>query len=213
MKEVKMGLDVSEGKLPIYNEPLKEYKDDIVPEFRPVVVHRLEWFVRARIELERRMLVCGVDPRPESLEFTEAHAAVLLVMLQESDSPTAARLRAQAAAWTGGYQLKEAAPILREIVLDENDDLQTRMNAIPAYVDMVGDEAYDVIDTVLASPIVAIRVAAYRVALADRRRKIAELALARLETETSRQVRAEVLRHAALLQERNTTNETEHPLI
>jgi HEAT repeat protein len=166
----------------------------------------LNEYVRARIELERRMLVCGVGPQAESLKFTTAHAAVLLVMLQEFDSPLAARLRTQAASWAGSFELKEAIPILRELILDEDDDLQTRLNAIPSYIGMMGDRACDVLDQLLNSDHPAIRTAVYAEALSDRRRKIAGLALARIKTE-SPQVYAAVLRRAPLLQERDSTNE------
>jgi HEAT repeat protein len=152
------------------------------------------------------MLVCGVGPQSESLKFTTVHAAVLLVMLQEFDSPLAARLRAQAAGWAGSFELKEAIPILRELILDEDDDLQTRLNAIPSYIGMMGDQAYDVLDQLLTSDHPTIRTSVYAEALSDRRRKIAGLALARLKTETP-QVYAAVLRRAPLLQERDSTNE------
>jgi hypothetical protein len=211
MAEVEMAIKTSENELPVYNEPLKEFTGDIVPEFDKVVVPRLDWFVRARLELERKMLVCGVDPRPESLEFTEAHAAVLLVMLHEFDSPFSARLRPQAAIWAGAYKLKEAAPVLHQIMLDDEDDFVTRLNALNSYVGLVGDEAYEVIDKFLASPNPAIRSAAYRVALEERNSRIAELARVRYETEEDQIVRAEVLRHSALLQEHNSTTATDHP--
>jgi hypothetical protein len=129
-----MTLNVGDNKLPVYNEPSKDFTRDVVPQLREVSVGRLNEYVRARIELERRMLVCGVGPQAESLKFTTAHAAVLLVMLQEFDSPLAARLRTQAASWAGSFELKEAIPILRELILDEDDDLQTRLNAIPSLI-------------------------------------------------------------------------------
>jgi hypothetical protein len=56
-----MALGVSEQKLPIYNEPLKEFKGDVVPVggWPP----RLRLVRACSIELERRLLVCGVDPQ------------------------------------------------------------------------------------------------------------------------------------------------------
>jgi hypothetical protein len=205
-----MTLDSSADKLPIYNETLKSFSRDIVPRFSEVVVSRLNPLVLARIELEHNMFVCGVEPRPRGLKLNGTHFKVLLEMLEEFDSPSSVRLRAQAAAAAGNYEIRATIPILRKIVLDEDDDLQTRLNAILSFVKMVGDEAYDIIEKVLASPNPSLRMVAYRVALQDPESRIAGLALKRLKKEEDRSVYAAVIRRAAVLQERYTTLEAPH---
>jgi hypothetical protein len=205
-----MTLDTGADKLPIYNEPLKSFDRDVVPRFSEVVVSRLDRFVQARIELENSMFLCGIDPPSFSPDFTELHAEVLLKMLIEFDSPPSVRWRAQSAIWAGNYKIKEAIPILREMVLDEDDDLQTRLNAIPSFVEMTGDEAYNVIERLLQNDNPTIRIATYRAALRDRESRIAGLALEQLKREEDRSVFAAVVRRSAVLQERYTTTEAPH---
>lgn len=195
----------------IYNEPLQKPTSDVVPKSEVAAADYFNRYVRARLELERRLLVCGVDPNLKSLEFTEAHAEVLLIMLQELDSPYAARLRTQAATWAGPYELKGAATVLRKIALDANDDLQTRLNAIASYIGMVGDEACEVIEELLTSTDLTVRTTVYVVALRHRGSKIAELALERLKSEKNPRVRTAVSRRSPVLQERSSTKDTKHP--
>ncbi|HYN24868.1 MAG TPA: hypothetical protein VES69_07470 [Pyrinomonadaceae bacterium] len=104
-----------------------------MPKVRRAAIRSLSPVVRARIQLEASLRVCGVDPAPKVTKFTAVHRRVLLAMLSKVDSPVSASLRARAADVTGTLRIREAAPVLRRMALDEQEDLQTRLNSVCSY--------------------------------------------------------------------------------
>lgn len=179
---------------PRYNEPLPRPRGDRVPRVPTVGPRRLERVVRARLELERSLRECANGPTRRPLSLTAAHRTALLAILSETDSPLAASLRARAAAVVGPMKLEQAAPALRRMVLDEGDDLQTRLNAAGSYLTIRGRAAVRDIPLLLRSREPAVRAAVYLGALRSPVSQLVEAARGRFVKESDARVRAMVSR-------------------
>ncbi len=176
----------------VHNEPLARPRGDRFPKGEPVPIARLNRVVRARLELERELRVCGNRPIGNPLRITQAHVRVLLAMLAEVDSPLAASLRARAAGAAGPMKLERAAPVLRKMALDEEEDLHTRLNAAASYIELRKHAAAGDVSTLLESKDTLIRATVYVAALKSGDPRLTRLAEARYERENDRSVRRQV---------------------
>ena len=91
-----------------YNEPGKSSRGDRVPKLVQISARALEPVVRARLEVENTLRVCGNERAP-AFRFTARHQQALVAMLRETDSPVSASLRARAAAAVGPLKIAKAA--------------------------------------------------------------------------------------------------------
>jgi hypothetical protein len=122
----------------VLNEPTLERTGDKVPALARLNLKALGPTVGARLILERDLRVCGLARPGPSIRVTAAIRQVLLTMLEETDSPFSASLRMRAAALAGPLDVKKAAPRLRRIALDEDEDLATRLGAVRSYLRLAG---------------------------------------------------------------------------
>lgn len=184
-----------------FNEPVDVVWKDVVPpqaRFRP---ERLGATVQARIELESQFRVCGADPqtRRSAIEFTPTHRKVLVLMLSESDSPFSASLRAVAAATAGPLRLTEAARVLRDMAVDENEDRKTRLHAIESYLSLAPAGTARDLATILRSPDPMARSAALVAAFRTGSAQLMRIAQAHLREEKDAGVRSRVQRRVSVL--------------
>jgi hypothetical protein len=178
----------------VYNEPVVARHGDRLPSPATVPVARLSAVVKARLELERHLRVCGNRPLGPPFHFTVTHARVLIRMLSELDSPLSAGLRARAAGVVGALRLERAVPLLRRIAIDEDDDIQTRLNAASSLIllrprGIAGDVA-----KLLESTDARLRATVYVAAVTSDDPRLRTLAEERYAKEKDRTV----LRHVAL---------------
>jgi hypothetical protein len=183
----------------VYNEPSTRPRGDRVPKAQPFAPARLGRLVRARLELERELRICANRPASKPLRFTDAHAQVLLAMLTELDSPKSASLRARAAAAVGPMGLTKAAPTLRKMALDQQEDEQTRLNAAASYVMLRKRAAADDVSAMLESEEPLMRTTVYVSALRSGDSRLIDLAEARYQEEDDPSVRRQVARRVPTL--------------
>lgn len=176
----------------VYNEPSLRPRGDRVPKGKPFAPGRLDPLVRARLELERELRVCANRPMSKAFHLTDAHAQVLLAMLTEVDSPMSASLRARAAGVVGAIGLTKAAPTLRKMALDEEEDAQTRLNAAASYTMLRKRAATDDVSDMLESKEPLLRTAVYVAALMSGDSHLIDLAEARYQKEDDLSVRRQV---------------------
>ena len=189
--------------LTYFNEPRKSSRGDRVPKLAPISTRALSPVVRARLEIERTLRVCGNDRSP-ALRFRAAHEHSLVAMLREADSPMSASLRARAAAAVGPLQLARAAPVLRTMAMNEDEDLQTRINAVDSYLRIRGRRAGGELAALLRAKHALVRATTYVAALKSEP-ALAGAAAKHFKTERDARVKAYVLRRVPALQSRGAT--------
>ncbi len=185
-----------------FNEPALRRPADAVPRFGPVPPRLLEPAVRARLELERAFEAGEIAP---GIRWTPSHRKVLLAMLDEVDSPRAARLRAQAARWAGRLKLAAAIPRLRRIAVDPAEDVATRAAAIRSYIELDSRGATRALPSILNAPEATVRGVAYGAALRSKDPKLRRAARQRFDRETSPAVRSMVARRSGVVRRAVTT--------
>lgn len=190
-----MGIERSK----LYNEPLEVAWRDVVPAAARIRPERLGAAVQARIELESRLRVCGVEPQSGlgTLQFTAVHRRVLVRMLSEADSPLSASLRAAAAAAAGPLKLTEAGPVLRGMAVDEKEDRRTRLHAIESYISLGGASVARDLSAILRSRDPLARSSALVGALRTGAPRLAKIAHAHLQREKNAGIRALVSRRVS----------------
>jgi hypothetical protein len=175
---------IRKAKRAVYNEPLPVRTGDVFPKTPRVALQRIGATVRARLTLERKLrLVCGLAKPEPSIARTAHIRRLLLTMLDESDSPLSASLRARAAALAGPFGLRNAAPKLGRIAADESEDLATRLGAVQSYFSFSEERGAAVLRKVLASKTWQVRACAYVEVLNSGSAALREVAFRRLETE------------------------------
>jgi hypothetical protein len=189
--------------LAYYNEPRKTSRGDRVPKPARATTRALAPIVRARLEIERALRLCGNDRSPAP-RIRAAHAHALVAMLREADSPMSASLRARAAAAVGPLKLTKALPALRAMVLDEEDDLLTRVNAASSYLQIRGRRAAGEITVLLRVRHPLVRATIYVAALHGDR-ALADAAARRFGAERDGRLKAYVLRRVPALRTRSAT--------
>jgi hypothetical protein len=175
----------------IYNEPLSSPRGDLTP--KTASIKRIDKMVKARLELERHLRICG-NPPTRPFRLTAAHSRVLLAMLSENDSPMSASLRARAAGVAGEVKLRRAAPILAQMALDEKEDLQTRINAAGSYISFGGHAGSAATSRLLRVKDTLVRAAAYVAAMKVADTRLVALAERQFKRERNRRVQAMVTR-------------------
>jgi hypothetical protein len=190
-----------------YNEPVEAAGRDVMPASARVRPERLGAAVHARLMLESQLRICGVQPKEtiKSVEFGPAHRKVLVRMLSEVDSPLSASLRSAAAAAAGRLRLAEAAPLLRAMATDENEDARTRLHAIDSYIALAGAKAARDLKAILSSSDPVARSTALIAALRTNLPQLAKLAHAHLQKEKDAGVRTRVVRNVSALNMETTT--------
>jgi hypothetical protein len=187
-----------------YNEPRTARRGDRVPKLARTVTRGLDRVVRARLEIEGALRVCGNEREP-TFGLRAVHVQVLVAMLSEADSPLSASLRARAAAAAGPLKLSKAAPALRAIALNEDEDLLTRLNAAGSYVQIRGRRAAADVKTLLRpSQDPMVRASVYVAAL-KAGDTLAEVAERRFRTELDSRVKAYVARRVPRLRDSGLT--------
>jgi hypothetical protein len=150
---------------PRYNEPLPQPKGDVVPKLKSVRTATLGPRVAIRLDLEKNLRLCGLAKPGKSIRVSSVMRGLLLVMLHEVDSPLSASLRARVAHAAGPLKLAEAASTLRNLALDEAEDLSTRLGAVRSYLHLGGRRADKELPKLLASKTWQVRAVAYVQAL------------------------------------------------
>lgn len=191
----------------VYNEPAVARRGDRLPTTAPVLIDRLSAVVRARLDLERQLRTCGNRPIGQSFHFTATHARVLIQMLSELDSPLSADLRARAAGVVGPLRLERAVPILRRIALDEDDDLQTRLNAANSLILLHPRNIAGDVQKLLESKEPLLRATVYVATVRSVDPRLRKLAEERYANETNRSVRRHVALRAPWLHPAEQTRE------
>jgi hypothetical protein len=186
-----------------YNEPRRSSRADRVPKLAQIQTRVLSPIVRARLEMERTLRICGNDQTP-ALRFSAAHKQSLIAMLREADSPKSASLRARAAAAVGPLKLARAASPLRAMVMNDEEDLQTRINAVSSYVLIRGRRAAGELSTLLRAKHPLVRATIYINALRSER-ALADVAARRFKSERDTRLKAYVLRRLPALQAQGAT--------
>ncbi len=179
-----------------FNEPVDMLWQDVVPRTARFRLERLPEIVRARLELESRLRICGSDAhgRDATFALTRAHHLVLVKMLTESESPLSSSLRAAAAAAAGALKLKQAVPLLRAMAIDENEDRRTRLNAISSYFASAPKGGTADLKSILRSRDALARSMALVAAMETGSAALRKVALAHLRRERDSGVRAQVHR-------------------
>lgn len=190
--------------LAVYNEPRKSSRSDRVPKLAHISARALGPIVRARLEIEHMLRLCGNDRSP-ALRFRAAHQQALVAMLREADSPMSASLRAHAAAAAGPLRLVKALPVLRAMALDDEEDLLTRVNAAGSYVQIRGRRAVEELAALLRARHPLVRATIYVAALKSEP-ALADAAARRFKTERDARLKAYVLRRVPALQTRGATD-------
>jgi hypothetical protein len=131
-------------------------------------------------------------------------------MLKEKDSPLSASLRMRATAMLGPAGVKAAAPLLRRIALDENDDLATRFGAVGSYLRLAGDRGIATFRTLVRSPQPLIRAAAMTQAMNGRSSRLRGNAEAAFAAERNQSVKAYVRQRVGALRGEKSTGEDEN---
>jgi hypothetical protein len=183
-----------------YNEPTVKRGRDVTPRFPRLVTRSLGAIVRARLELEHHLRVCGLDNSEKAIAFTPRHQRVLLAMLVEADSPLSSSLRARAAGVAGALRLAAAGPLLRRLALDENEDLQTRLNAVYSYIWIRGNSAIKDFRKLFQSKEILVRTSAYLAALQSKAPRVVTAAEEHLKKERNPTVRGMITRRVPRLQ-------------
>jgi hypothetical protein len=186
-----------------YNEPRTARRGDRMPKLAPTVPRGLDRLVRARLEVESALRVCGNERGP-AFRLRAGHLQVLVAMLSEADSPLSASLRARAAAAAGPLKLSKAAPALRAIALNEDEDLLTRLNAVGSYIQIRGRRAAEDVKTLLRSQDPMVRASVYVAAL-NASDMLAEIAERRFRAERDSRVKTHVARRVPRLRDSGLT--------
>jgi HEAT repeat protein len=192
-------------KRPVYNEPLRARHGDVVPERLPISPKQLDVTVRARLELERNLRLCGLSKATPSTVPAARVRGIVLAMLDEIDSPLSASLRARAAALAGPLGIKKAATTLRRMALDEADDLATRLAAVQSYTHLAGAGAVSVLPKILTSKTWQVRAAAYTAAMNSASPALRAAGAKRFKVERNTMVRAHVARFVSSVREESAT--------
>jgi hypothetical protein len=175
-----------------YNEPGKPSRADRVPKVARISGRALGPTVRARLELERTLRVCGNDRSP-AIRYSDAHRQALVAMLREADSPLSASLRAHAAGAAGPLKISKAAPLLRAMALADEEDLLTRLNAAASYLRIRGRRAAGELTSLLRVKHPLVRAALYVTAL-NAEPALASAAARRFKSERDARIKGYVLR-------------------
>ena len=146
---------------PRYNEPLLQPEGDVVPKLKSVRTATLGPRVSIRLNLEKSLRLCGLAKPGKSIRVSSAMRGVLLAMLREVDSPLSASLRARVAHAAGSLKLKDAADVLRNLALDESEDLSTRIGAVRSCLQLAGRRGDNGLSRFLASRTWQVRAVAY----------------------------------------------------
>jgi hypothetical protein len=187
-----------------YNEPGKSSRGDRVPKLVQISARALEPVVRARLEVENTLRVCGNERAP-AFRFTARHQQALVAMLRETDSPVSASLRARAAAAVGPLKIAKAAPLLRAMALDDDEDLLTRVNAAGSYLQIRGRLAAGELTSLLRAKHPLVR-ATFYVAALDAEPALAEAAARRFKSERDARIKGYVLHRVPSLEARAYTD-------
>jgi HEAT repeat protein len=189
-------------KSPIYNEPVRKHRGDRIPKLGRI--GRLDPIVRTRFELENALRACGNSPgRP--LKLGKMHVTVLLAMLSETDSPLSASLRARTVGVVGFMKIKEAAPVLTRMALNEEEDMQTRLNAIGSFIQIRRYAAIKDIGLLVQDKNKLVRVATYLAAMKSYDLRLAEAAEKLYKKESDKSVRYMVTRRIPKLKSESRT--------
>jgi hypothetical protein len=186
-----------------YNEPGKPSRGDRVPKLAQISARALGPVVRARLELERTLRVCGNERAP-AFRFSAAHYQALVAMLREADSPLSASLRAHAAAAAGPLKIAKAAPLLRAMALDDEEDLLTRLNAAGSFLRIRGRRAAGELTALLRVKHPLVRATLYVAAL-NAEPALAGAAARRFKSERDARIKGYVLRRVPSLRTRSQT--------
>jgi hypothetical protein len=193
------------SKRPVYNEPLLARRGDVIPRIRNVGRRGIDATVRCRLTLEQNLRLCGLSKSTPRLAATAQVKTILLAMLDETDSPVSASLRARATALAGTLGVKSAAPVLGRIAADETEDLATRMGAVHSYFQLSEGAATAALRKILASKVWQVRAYAYRAAMNGKSTALRASAAKRFEAERDDRVAAYVSRFVpAILAEQAT---------
>jgi hypothetical protein len=187
-----------------YNEPLAPSRSDVVPRMQRLRVKNLSSSVRTRMEVERDLSRCGNDERAKTFPYTLARRTALFAILLENDSPLSAWLRADAAAVAGGLGDRRFVGPLRQMALDEHEDLETRLNAISSYLQLAPGRAVTDLEKLLASKSALIRRTAYLNAFRSKVPQFVSVAEERFRHERDSSVRSVVSRKISTLQSDTT---------
>jgi hypothetical protein len=189
-------------KSPIYNEPIPRHRGDRIPKLRRI--GRLDPIVRIRLELENTLRVCG-NSSERPLKLGKMHIPVLMAMLSETDSPLSASLRARTAGVVGFMKIKEAAPALTRIALNEDENIQTRLNAIGSFIKIRGYAAMKDVNLLVQDKNKLVRVATYLAAMKSDDLRLAEAAEILYKKESDKGVRYMVTRRIPKLKSESMT--------
>jgi len=190
---------------PVYNEPLLKRRNDWSPKLQQI--GGMHPIIKARLELEKTLRMCGNDPE-KPLKIKKTHVKVLLAMLSETDSPLSASLRARSAGIVGFMKIKEAAKILREMAL-KDDDIQTRLNAISSFIRISGYATKRDVQQLVKNNNKHIRVVTYIAAMRSSDKRLVEATELLYKKESDEDVRYMVTRRVPKLQSESTAKDND----